>query len=173
MLKKIIVLLLLISTTKIFAQSSFNISTNISISLNNGLALNKVKGDLDFGEIIYTGNRFTLTRSADLGIEFEVTGFSRRNVTVTFSRNVNLNNNDWVDNFGGTKGTIRFTPNVRHTNGNINYVSPRILRNGNTVRLSNDSPLGKLYIWIGGSMTINRNQPYGDYKGTFILTVEY
>jgi len=47
------------------------------------------------------------------------------------------------------------------------------LRNGGSVRLSNDIPLGKLYIWIGGRMTINTNQPYGDYKGTFTLTVEY
>ncbi|MCB9250371.1 MAG: hypothetical protein H6613_18385 [Ignavibacteriales bacterium] len=29
--------------------------------LRNGLAINKIGGDLDFGDIIYTGNAITLT----------------------------------------------------------------------------------------------------------------
>ncbi len=173
MLKKLIVLLLLISSCKIFAQTVFNSTVDINISLNNGIALNRIKGDLDFGEIIYSGSASTLTKTPDNGIEYEVTGFRRRNITVTYTRNVNLNNYDWVISNGGTNGIIRFRTTARHTNGNLNYVNPVNLSNNARVRLSNDNPYGKLYIWIGGNLTINQNQPYGDYKGTFNLTVEY
>ncbi len=172
-MKKTIVLLILISTIELFAQSSFTVNSQISISLSNGLSINKVGGDLDYGDIIYTGNRQTLTRTPDLGVEFEVTGYRRNLVSVTFPNNIDLDNNDWVSNNGGTNGTIRFTPTVRHTFGNINYVGSRVVRSGRTYRLSNDSPSGKLYLWLGGRLVVNRNQPYGDYQGTFTITVEY
>ncbi|MBK8947015.1 MAG: DUF4402 domain-containing protein [Ignavibacteriae bacterium] len=173
MLKNIFVLLIMISSCKLFAQSNFNATVDINISLNNGLALNKIKGDLDFGEIIYTGNNLTLSKIPESGIEYEVTGFRRRYVTVSYSRNVYLNNYNWVNINGGTNGTIRFRTVARHTNGNINYIGATNLGNDSRVRLSNTNPLGKLYIWIGGNLTINSNQPYGDYNGTFSLTVEY
>ncbi|MCB9220095.1 MAG: DUF4402 domain-containing protein [Ignavibacteriales bacterium] len=173
MSKKLIVLLILISTIELFSQSNFTSSANVSISINNGLAISKVGGDLDFGDLIYTGNRQTLTRSPDLGVEFVVTGNRRNRVSVSFPNRINLDNNDWVNINGGPSGTIRFSPNVRHTNGNINYVGSKKVNSGTSYRLSNDSPNGKLYLWVGGGLLINRNQPYGAYKGTFTITVEY
>jgi hypothetical protein len=173
MLKKIIVLYLLISTVKILAQSSFTFSTNINITISNGPAINKVNGDLDFGEIIFDGSRMTLSKSPDLGVEFEVTGFRMRQVTISFPNRINLDNYNWVNNFGGIKETMRFTPIVNHTNGSISYIAPSNVRSGRSYRLSNDNPLGKLYLWLGGSLSVSKNQSYGSYNGTFTMTVAY
>jgi hypothetical protein len=173
MLKKIIVLYLLISNIKIFAQSNFTFSTNINITVTTGLSINKIGGDLDFGEIVYDGSKMTLSRSPDLGVEFEVTGDRRRLVTVSFPRRINLDNNDWVNTYGGTNGTIRFTANMRNTGGSLSYSSSSMIRNGRSYRLSNDYPNGKLYLWLGGSLNINKNQSFGIYNGTYTITVAY
>lgn len=173
MLKKIIVLLILISTIELFAQSNANSSSTVSVKLRNGLAINKIGGDLDFGDIIYTGNAITLNRTSDLGIEFEVTGDRNRLVSISYPFIINLDNNDWVSMNGGTRGTLRFLSLVRQTGGNKNYVGSNFVFSGASIRLSNDIPYGKLYLWVGGYLIINANSPYGDYVGTYTITVEY
>lgn len=173
MRKYIFVLFLLISTLNIYSQANVNISTNVGITLSNGIALNKIKGDLDFGNVLYTGSSLNLSKTANLGIEYEITGFRNRNVNISYSSSVNLTNAGWVNLYGGTIGILRFTPKVTHTGGNINYVGAVNLSNNSRVKLTNTKPLGKLYIWIGGNIIGSANRPYGDYSGTFTLTVAY
>jgi len=33
--------------------------------------------------------------------------------------------------------------------------------------------LGKLFLWVGGSIGVASNQPQGEYVGTFTVSVEY
>lgn len=171
--KNIYVLFVLIATLNIYSQTSVNMSTNVTIKISDRIALNKVNGDLDFGDVMYTGSSLNLSKTPDSGIEFEVTGFKNRNVNITYSSSVNLTNAEWVNLNGGTVGIMNFTPYVTHTQGNINYIGAVKLNNNSRVRLSNTKPLGKLYIWVGGSISGNANRPIGDYSGNFILTVAY
>ena len=168
-----IVLLVLISNVKIFTQSNFKFSTDINITLANGLAINKIAGNLDFGEIIYNGSAMTLSRSANEGVEFEVTGGRLRSVTVTFPNMINLNNYNWVNMNGGKNGSISFTPIVERSGGFLGFLFPKTVTSGSSHILDFGNAFGNLFLWVGGTLNINQNQPIGTYNGTFTITIAY
>jgi uncharacterized protein DUF4402 len=115
----------------------------------------------------------TLTKSPEIGVLFEVNGITDDRVTVNYSTSVALNNSAWISNTGGISGDLIFTPDVKHTGENSNYVKPKNVRNGKKIILKNGSEVNKLFLWIGGSVEIQVDQPSGEYQGTFNLTVAY
>lgn len=169
----LVLLIILLSNVTCYAQNRFSFSTNINLSIVTGLALNKKSGDLDFGEVLVTNQAQTLSMSPGDGVLFEVIGQRGRRVTVTYTRRVTLANNDWVNNYGGDAGNLTFVSDVKRTGKRTTYTNPRNVRSGRSYRLRNDGSFGKLYLWVGGRIRVNSNQPVGDYIGQFTITVAY
>jgi spore coat protein U-like protein len=167
------VLFLLIFHSENFCQNKFVLNTPISISLTNGVVINRISGDLDFGEALTLGSMQTLTKSPDIGVLFEVNGITDNRVTINYSTSVVLNNSAWISNNGGPSGDLIFTPDVKHTGENSNYVNPKNVRNGRKIKLKNGIEGNKLFLWVGGSVEIQVDQPRGEYQGTFNITVTY
>ena len=174
MIKRVATILcLIILTGNSLAQNGSTISENINISLVNGLSLKKIGGDIDFGDVIATDSRQWKTKKPNNGARFVVTGFPNRNVTIYYSRKVTLNNTQWVSDFGGNNGTMKFIAHVRRTGNKSTYTNPRRVRSGRRYKLENSNGIGKLYLWVGGRIKIAANQPQGKYVGTFTITVAY
>lgn len=169
-----VVLVALTLSATLFAQSSASASANVTAQLKKGLSITNLSGDLNFGEIIVASSAQTPFIAPASGVRFEVSGHPSKNVTINFS-GVTLNNNEWVTAFGGTNGTLLFTPSVEHTGGSSTYSGAASVSDGNSVALVHlaGSGTGYLYLWLGGSLAIAADQPQGDYTGTFTMTVAY
>lgn len=172
LLKFSVVFILLGLSTSLLAQSTASATANVTAQLKRGLAITNLDGDLDFGEIVLTGSAQTPTIAPGAGVRFEVTGHPNRDVTVTFL-GVTLDNFAWVTINGGTNGTFDFTPNVEETGSSSTYSSPNPVTTGDVISLVNVTGTGYLYLWLGGSLDVAANQPYGDYTGTFTMNVAY
>lgn len=171
---KYIIIYLLFFQSLIFSQlGSTSFDVPISISVNSGLIIKNIAGDLDFGEVLSMNSTQSLSRDPEYGAKFEVNGIPRERISVDYSNSVVLDNSSWLASNSGNLDQISFIPNVRHTRRNENYINSRNLRNGRTIRLRNVNEVGKLYIWVGGDLEINPNQEIGEYVGTFNISVAY
>ena len=167
----IIVSLFLMSS--VFAQSSASANANVLASLKKGLSITNNTGDLNFGDIVLTGSAATPSITPGTGVQFEVVGHPGKSVAVTFA-NVTLNNDAWVIGNGGTNDNIIFTPNVDQTGSSSSYSSgANNVTSGSSIALVNDTGIGYLYLWLGGSIAVKANQEPGDYVGTFTMNVAY
>ena len=165
------ILIVLLLSVSVFAGD--NASATVSASLVKGLAITNVGGSsITFGEIILNGSAQTPTVAPGSGANFEVTGQPNRDVTITFST-ADLNNDAWVTTNGGTNGTMTFTPNLEHTGSSSTYSTGTAVTSGNAYTLVNASGTGTLYLWAGGQLSVAADQAWGDYTGTFTVTVAY
>lgn len=168
-----ILVMSIILTSNIFAQSSANASATVTANLKKGLSMTAIDPSIDFGEIILTaGSAQSNSVAANAGAKFQVVGHPGKAVNVTFA-NASLDNNSWVLANGGSNGSLTFVPSVEQTGGNSTYASASAVSSGNSINLVNNSGDGYLYLWVGGSIDIASNQPHGDYTGTFTITVAY
>ncbi len=156
----------------LFAQSSASATAEVKAQLKKGLSIQNLDGDLDFGEIILTGSATTQTIAPNSGVRFLVTGHPGKNVTVSFS-NINLTNDAWVAANGGNNDVLPFTADVDETGSSSTYTNANNVNSGDQVALVNNSGVGNLYLWLGGSIAISADQEQGDYTGTFTMTVAY
>ena len=127
-------------------------SNQVVLSLTKGLALNKISGDIDFGEMLVGTQIQNVVVSPGDGVLFEVTGHRIEGVTVNYTTSVSLTNSDWININGGSLGTLEFIPNVKRTGLSDTYIKPRNVRNDRRYKLKNDNGIGKLYLWIGGEL---------------------
>jgi len=149
---------------RIFSQVTSTSARGIA-NLIVPLSIKPVSGDLDFGEIILTGTPATESILPKDGKLFEITGHPNRFVTITFDK-VKLDNSQWVAVYGGNTGTLIFYPDIETDNGTK-------IHSGDSKRLISYGLLGKLNLWVGGSINIAANQPQGDYRGLFVISVSY
>ena len=172
-LLKLLALAALILNHSVLAQSTVKASATVSASLVNGLSLSNSTGNLTFGDIILTSSGQTKTISPSSGVAFDVTGFPNKNITISFS-NISLTNDVWVTKNGGAKATLLFSPEIHHTEGSNNYITGISIVSGNSVKLANaENGMGKLYLWLGGSLTAAEAQADGDYSGSFAIDIAY
>lgn len=162
-MKKLLFFLVFIAVHAFPQTGSLNSSAALLVKAP--LSITAINSTLDFGEIILTGNPFTPSVPPSRGARFIIQGTPARNVTVTYN-SITLNNNLWVNNYGGKAGSLVFTPAVRDGSDN------QIL-SGNSYLLSSGAGIGVLNFNIGGSLIIPANQPPGDYTGQFSFTVSY
>lgn len=168
-----ILVMSIVLTSNIFAQSSANASATVTANLKKGLSMTAVDPSIDFGEIILTaGTAQTNSVAANLGAKFQVVGHPGKAVNVSFA-NAALDNSAWVLANGGSNGSLTFVPSVEQTGGNSSYTGASAVTSGNSINLVNNSGDGYLYLWVGGSIDIASNQAHGDYTGTFSVTVAY
>ncbi len=163
--KKLFLLLsvLVFSTSSLFAQSSGNASSNVTIQLRKGLTISNLDGDLDYGEVILTGNAQTETITPDNGVKFEVTGHPNKSVLINYTANTLTD--------GGTN-SLTFVPAFKHTLDNPAYVAEADVVSGNSYILTPSGGVGKLYLWLGGDIDV-AGAAEVDYTGAFNVTVAY
>ncbi len=171
-LKIFLIWILIICTVSPLISQTVSTQGNASANLIKPLSITSFGGEINFGEIILTGSSFLQNLSPQQGKIFRVEGHPNRMTSITFN-SVTLSNAGWVTTFGGTTGSLLFSPNVVHTAASSVYENPVAVYSGNSYQLVNSGGTGLLYLWVGGSIDINSSQPQGDYTGTFNITVSY
>lgn len=153
-----------------FAQQA-STSSNVSANILTPLSINTT-GSIDFGDIVLTQSAQNITKAPNEGSTGEVTGNPSSNITINFNP-VTLDNSAWASQHNTNIGTITFNPLIHHTGSNSNYINPQQVTNGGTYQLIDIGGVGKLYLWIGGTITVQPNQPIGYYTGTLTINVAY
>lgn len=148
-----------------YCQSIQSTTASATANLILPISISSWEGGLDFGDIILTGNSFESRIDPSNGELFIVTGHPNRNFTINFSPSA-LDNNVWVSNYGGMSGSLQFDPIVV----DANYTP---VNNGDTFTLIDWVSSGIYYLRVGGIINIDAQQPHGDYKGIFTITVSY
>lgn len=167
---KIIVVLSLISAGIVSSQNRAVSSVPVHISLVKGLSLNLIKNSLDFGDIISSPETNTISRNASEGIVIEISGNQEKNVTINYSSS-QLSNSSWVESFGGEKSNLSFIPEV-FISSQKNPSESQKIENGSLINLDKSTD-GRIFVNIGGNLSLASNQPAGDYTGNISLTVSY
>ena len=164
--KYFILLTLFFSVNFVYSQTVLS-SQNATASayLVVPLSIAATIGDLDFGNILLAGSATKTTIEPLDGKLFVVSGHPNRKVTFTFE-NVLLDNASWVVAHSGLVGNLTFVPKVILENG-------RRVKSGKSKKLVLDGSVGKLNVWVGGSIKISANQEVGEYIGRFTLSVNY
>jgi len=142
------------------------------VNMIKPLSITSINSSINFGEIILTGSAFVYDLHPSQGAIFRIEGHPARNVVISYS-STSLSNAQWVSQYGGTVGSLNYSPNVVHTGSSSVYQSPQPVTNGGSYQLQEVNRNGILYIWVGGTLNIQANQPIGDYTGTFNITVTY
>lgn len=172
MLRTFRLILLLFIYTEISVAQIYTSSASASVNMIKPISIISLKNEINFGEIILTGSAFARTLSPSSGAVFKIEGHPNRNVIISFN-STNLSNAQWVSQNGGTVGTLIYVPDVVHTSSSSSYQNPFPVTSGSSYILVNSGGIGVLYLWIGGRIDVNANQPIGDYQGTINITVSY
>jgi hypothetical protein len=167
-----ILLLLVVPVTFIYSQSSGNAVAVVSAKLIKGLGTQSIGGNLNFGDIVLTNSSSTIYKNPDEGMEIKISGHPEKNIILTYQP-IEINNSQWVAVNGGEEGALSFTPEIEHTSGNASYTNASPVVSGGTYTLQNSDGEGIMYIWIGGNIQINDNQPAGNYSGVFQINISY
>ena len=167
-----ILLLVILPSFYIYAQNSNNAMAVVSARLIKGISTETISGDLNFGEIAVSNSNTTVNKNPDEGMEIKISGEPEKNIIMTFEP-IEINNSQWVSQNGGEEGAIIFTPDIEQTSGSIAYLNASPVISGNSYTLPNSNGEGEIYIWIGGNIRINDNQPVGNYAGTFQINISY
>lgn len=158
------ILLLLVLFLQVFPQTG-SLNSSATLLVKVPLSITAINANLDFGEIILAGNSLTPSVPPSQGARFIIQGTPASNISITFN-SITLDNNQWVNTYGGTAGSLIFIPEV-HDGFDNQIIS------GRSYLLSSGTGTGELNFNIGGSLTIPANQPPGDYTGQFFFTVSY
>lgn len=165
-------ILVLVFSYNFLISQQYGNSAIAKVNMIKPLSITSINSTIDFGEIILSGSNFIKSLNPSEGAIFKIEGHPNRNVIISFNQ-LTLSNSEWVSQNGGTLGTLNFEADVVHTGANPSYQSPVSVQNGNSYQLINSSGIGILYLWVGGSLNIQANQPIGDYQGTFNIMVSY
>lgn len=149
-----------------------SISGTARVNMIKPLSITAINSTINFGEIILSSSAFVFNLHPSQGAIFKIEGHPNRNVVISYNY-TSLSNAQWVSQYGGTVGSLNFTPNVVHTGSSSVFDLPQIVINGGSYQLQEVNRIGILYVWVGGSINIQANQPIGDYSGTFNITVAY
>lgn len=141
------------------------VSANVRIKLVKALEVQKVHGDLYFGELVLTGASAKVEKTPDQGVLFQISGQPGKNVTIDFGSPLLTAEN--------SNKNLEFIPTVNHTGNNSQYVNPITVIKGTSYKLVNNQGTGSLYLWVGGEIDVDGTMPYGDYSGQFPVTVSY
>jgi hypothetical protein len=148
-----------------YCQTSSTATASGSVNVIQPLSIASTGGSLSFGEIILTGSPANYQIAPAQGQSFRILGHPGRSVSIIFNQ-ITLDNSVWVGLNGGTIGSLTFTPNVIDFSNNL-------ITSGNFYPLATSGATAILDIRVGGSISVGASQPYGDYVGTFTISVSY
>ncbi len=155
------------------SQSVVNSTTPIRATIVQGLSIShEEKTSLEYGDIILSGQAVTASILPSNGAVLLVAGGPDKNVTITYSPTI-LSNETWAKQNSSRKSSIVFTPDLENTGKNNLYVNPSKIVSGNSYKLEKVKNDGRLYLWVGGSIYVDKTQAEGDYEGIFTVNVTY
>lgn len=169
----LILLMVLLSKTS-FAQDNVNTTTTVSATLMRGLAM-EGGNSLFLGELALRNIQSQKNISNFDGLKFTILGQSNRLVTILYDEFVTLTN---VTN-NSSSGTqdaklLTFKTNIAEETGTDNgYNDPTPLPSGTSISLYDNSAVGKVNLWIGGTMYLPMSLKNGKYIGKFVVTSVY
>ncbi len=156
-----------------FSQSVVNSTTPIRATIVQGLSVtHEDKTSLEYGEIVLSGQAVTASIEPSNGAVLMVAGGPDKNVTITYATSI-LSNESWAKQNSGSPSSIVFTPDIENTGKNNSYLSPSKIVSGNSYKLEKVKSDGRLYLWVGGSIQVDKAQAQGDYEGIFTVNVTY
>lgn len=176
----IVFILSFLAPMNIYSQASTTLGVYarvLRVMTVNTVGANK----LNFGNISVTSSSQNFSIANHQGQKFEATGSPNYVIYADWPQTVTLNNYAWVISNGGINGTMTFSPNdiIQHSGDNSGWSNPYDVTR-NTYNYSNlyfrdtdNDGVGKIYFWLGGSLTVPGNQPIGNYEGTLTFTVSY
>ncbi len=157
----------------VFGQSTVNSTTQIHATIVQGLSItHEDKNSLEYGEIVLSGQAVTASINPSNGTVLLVAGHPDKNVTITYSPSI-LSNETWAKQYGGNPSSLIFTPAMVHTGNHNVYTNPSKIISGNSYKLNKVKSDGRLYLWVGGSIYVDKLQAQGDYEGVFTVNVTY
>lgn len=160
-----ILFILILLSSLIYGQENGYQAGSASVNLMMPLSIESGAGDLDFGDFLVTSSTSKETIQPKNGKEFIVKGEAKRNISVIFN-DVELTNLVWLSGNNGSPGSLTFIPNVILENN-------KKVKSGDNVVLNQVGLIGEIRIMVGGSITIRKNQPVGEYEGLFVISVTY
>jgi hypothetical protein len=171
---KILVLLLVLTCKSSFAQDNVNTTTTISATLMRGLSM-EGGNSLFLSELALKNTDAQKNISNFDGLKFTILGQSNRLVTILYDEFVTLTNVN-QNSSSGTQDAklLTFKTNIAEETGPDNgYNDPSPLPSGTSISLYDNSAVGKVNLWIGGTMYLPVSLKNGKYIGKFVVTSVY
>lgn len=162
-MNRFILIEFILCTCLIWGQNSAHGSAYINATLIKGLSTQMIKPNLDFGETILENNNIGVNKDPETGINIKISGEPNRSVILNYLPTL----------LTCERGDINFIPDVRHTYADPFYSDPVVVNSGNGLLLKNINNEGVVFLWIGGGINIKKDQPAGEYSGSFLITVSY
>lgn len=173
----ILIILIVLSFKNTSAQDNDLTTLNVNALLVRGLAM-EGSNNLYLGELALRTNENEKIISNFDGLKFTILGQSNRLVTILYDQSVTLTNMASNSNSGrqsiGDDIKMTFKTNVASETGPENgYNDPNPLPSGSSINLYDLSKVGKLNLWIGGTMYLPVALKNGKYIGRFVVTSVY
>jgi hypothetical protein len=164
-------LVVLIPFISNYSQKSSDLTVLITANLTKEQGM-ELPGNLNFDQIDLANSSSVISRTPNKGIKIKIVGRPDKKIVLKYS-SIDINNFQWASQNEGEKGTISFTPNIECTFSSPSYSKPLSLKSGSSYSLPNFDGNGLLYIWIGGKIKIDDNQPPGNYAGILQIKISY
>ncbi len=161
------ILLLILTYQSSISQNNSNINIPITCKLIKGIQIEKLNGDLNFGEIVLQTNEFIETKTPSDGVVFKLKTEPYRNIFVNYSSIELLNN------YTNSSSSIFFVPTLVHTGKSSSYTNPIEIPNNSSLTVENENGTGILYLWLGGTLNVNPNSTEGNYSGILTINITY
>src|SRR5690606_27408605 len=170
----ILILMTVLIGKNTFAQDNVNTTTTVNATLIRGLAM-EGGNNLFLGEFALKNTDSQKNISNFDGLKFTILGQSNRLVTILYDEFVTLTNVTSNSSSGTQESKLlTFKTNVAEETGPDNgYNDPTPLPSGTSISLYDNSAVGKVNLWIGGTMYLPVSLKNGKYIGKFVVTSVY
>lgn len=151
----------LILVSLLHSQNNVNVSINVSASLKKGINVISQNNSIDFGEIVLTNTPIEIYKPPQEDYKFNVISHPNKPIIITHD-NVYLITKE---NFNSSNyNSIIFITEVYRINLNNKFIDLIRISSGVYYQPANNSNVGELNIWVGGSLQIFQNNFQGDYS---------
>lgn len=131
-----------------------------------------IENNLDFGEVFLSSQSSVVSKACENGAKFYISGHPNKIISISYNKTI-LSNAISAQELGLNTDYLEFDPVVVSTGRNISYSNPKKISSGSTEILENENGTGKLYIWVGGEISIDPTKEGGVYLGNFVISVDY
>lgn len=152
------------------SQNNINVSINVTASVKKGISVINENNAIDFGEIVLSGSSMEIYKAPQEGYKFKIISHPSKPIMINYSP-IQLSP---IENLESpSQNFLVFVPKVFHTSSNPDFSNPIEVQSGVYYNPANQSGVGVLNMWVGGTLQINQNSLKGDYTGTLSITITY
>ena len=171
----ILTILIVLAFKNTSAQDNSFTTTTVTATLQRGLAM-EGGNSLFLGELALRNSETQKIISNFDGLKFTILGQSNRLVTILYDQSVTLtniaNNNSGKQSLG-EELRMTFKTNIAEETDENGYKNPNPLPSGTSIALYDKTTVGRLNLWIGGTMQLPLTLKNGIYIGNFVVTSVY